>query len=466
MTRSSAAIYCRISEDAEGESLGVARQEQDCRDLAARLTLDVTAVFIDNDLGASTRSRKPRPQYAQMLERAGAGEFDYLLAYSNSRLTRRPLELEALIGLHERTSTRIVTVVSGEDNLSTADGRMVARIKASVDAGEAERTAERVARKHLENALSGVPVGGTRPFGWEDDKKTLRVSEATLIREAAVDMLAGVGVGTVANRWNAAEITTSTGRPWQGRTVRQMMRSPRLSGWRVHRGKVAVGRDGSPVRGLWEPVLDQTTHDAVVARLSVPEGRSRIPKRNARHYLLTGTIRCGVCHSLMYGNRVGDGRYSYYQCGESLRDHTVSASARGVDAFVTAVVLARMATVDLDTPTPTFTGTARLAEVEGQVRGLMTQFTTRALSGEAVFPAVAALEVERDRLRDERKRVDALSAGPDLTRIDAAAWETLDTERRRNVVETLLDAVLIRPAGTRRGNQFDAGRVGIVWRRT
>ena len=55
-----AAIYCRISNDPEGRELGVERQEEDARLLAARLGLDVVKVFTDNDVSASTKSRKRR----------------------------------------------------------------------------------------------------------------------------------------------------------------------------------------------------------------------------------------------------------------------------------------------------------------------------------------------------------------------------------------------------------------------
>ena len=188
-----------------GEALGVARQQQDCRDLAARAGLDVVAVFSDNDVGASTRSRKKtRHGYAEMLTRAQAGEFSVIIAHSNSRLTRRPRELEDLIDLHEKYGTRIRTVVSGSADLSTADGRQYARIQAGVDAGEAERTAERVARKHLERAQEGRPVGGTRPFGWKAGGRVLDERESALIREAAADIIAGIGTYTIAKQWNAA----------------------------------------------------------------------------------------------------------------------------------------------------------------------------------------------------------------------------------------------------------------------
>ena len=452
-----AAIYTRISLDSEGEALGVARQEQDCRDLAARNSLDVVAVFSDNDIGASTRSRKKRrPAYDDMLARARAGEFGVIVAYSNSRLTRRLRELEDLITLYDQHGIRIETVVSGNDDLSTADGRMVARIKASVDAGEVERTAERVARKHLENAREGKPVSGTRPFGWQPGGRELNPRESALIREAATDIIAGLGTYGIARRWNDAGVTTSTGRPWQGHTLARMMKSPRLAGWRIHQGKVAVGRDGQPVRGQWEPVLDQATYDAVVIALSPEETRSRVPRKNARHYLLTGTVRCGVCGALMYGNA---SKYPTYTC--SGKGHVVAASVGPVDSIVTDAALRWLADKDVETPEPEFEGAARLAEVESDIARLMASFTARELSAEVVFPAVSKLEAERDQLRTQKRRIEASAARPDLTRVDRAAWESMNVDARRGVVELIWDAVLIRPATTK-GNRFDPDRIEFV----
>jgi site-specific DNA recombinase len=51
-------LYTRIAEDIVGEGLGVARQEQDCRCLAARRGW--TGVYEDNDVSAfKTRVRRP-----------------------------------------------------------------------------------------------------------------------------------------------------------------------------------------------------------------------------------------------------------------------------------------------------------------------------------------------------------------------------------------------------------------------
>lgn len=460
-----AAIYCRISLDAKDDAAGVARQEKDCRALAAKHDLQVIDVYTDNDLGASTRSRaKSRPAYDRLLGDARARRFDVIVAYSNSRLTRRPLDFEDLIVLHEQHGTRIKTVVSGEDDLATADGRMVARIKASVDAAEVERTSERVARKHLENARSGKPVGGTRPFGWDDDKTTVRPAEADLIRKAAIDVIGGVPLRRIVDGWNDEGVTSPRGARWSPQVVRQLLRSPRLAGWRVHRGEVARDADGEPVRGQWEPILDQATHLAVVGALTAPEGRARVPRRGGRHYLLTGLVRCGRCNALMYGNK-GQKHYYYYRCHDAADGHINSASGNAVDALVTDLVLGWLEAADLSgTPAPAFDGQARLDGVKTQISELMAAFTAGALSGAVVFPAVEQLEIERDELMRQRDRVEVAAAGPDVTKIDRATWDEMDTDRRRAVVGVILDAVLIRPADRHPGNKFDHERVVPVWK--
>ena len=175
-----AAIYRRISLDREGLALGVTRQYDDCLELAHSLGLTVPnhLVFDDNDRGASDLSSKARPGYAAMVKAVREGKMKHIIAYSNSRLTRRPREFEDLIQLHTEYGVVIHTVVSGEDDLSTADGRMVARIKANIDAGEAERTGERIRRARLENARQGKPWGGPRPFGWLDGGVDLHPDEA------------------------------------------------------------------------------------------------------------------------------------------------------------------------------------------------------------------------------------------------------------------------------------------------
>src|SRR6476469_4142823 len=98
-----AAVYVRISDDVEGRALGVARQTDDGSALAASLGCSVVKVYSDNDISASTLSKKTRPEYEALLTDVRAGRVRVVIAYSNSRLTRRPRELEDLIDLHRET---------------------------------------------------------------------------------------------------------------------------------------------------------------------------------------------------------------------------------------------------------------------------------------------------------------------------------------------------------------------------
>ncbi|HEU5025245.1 MAG TPA: recombinase family protein [Spirillospora sp.] len=254
-----AAIYCRISRDRDGEALGVERQEQDCRELAARLGWDVAAVFVDNDISASTRSKKPRPEYEEMLRAAKDGRIGAILAYSNSRLTRRPAEWLTLIELANAGRIRIKTVASGEHDLSTADGRAVALTVAAWDAAEAERTGERVARKKRQAAEAGKYRGGPRPYGFDKDGETHRPAEARIIDAKTTDVLAGRSLSALERELNEAGLKTSTGKPWTYQRLRDVLVRPRNAGL-IHSGRADRGHFEILGRASWLPVLLADTY--------------------------------------------------------------------------------------------------------------------------------------------------------------------------------------------------------------
>ena len=82
-----AAIYARISSDQDGRALGVQRQVEDCRKLAAQLGWAVAEEYVDNDLSAY--SGKQRPAYQRMLADLRDGQRDAVLIYHLDRLTRQ-----------------------------------------------------------------------------------------------------------------------------------------------------------------------------------------------------------------------------------------------------------------------------------------------------------------------------------------------------------------------------------------
>lgn len=459
-----AGIYCRISRDPEGTERGVTRQEDDCRELAKRNGLQVHQVYVDNDISASTLSRKSRPAYAQMLEDAQGGAFAVIIAYSNSRLTRRPRELEELLTLHENHGTRILTVVSGNDDLSTADGRMTARIKASVDAAEAERTGERLRRAFLARAQTGAPNKGRRPFGWAADKVTLDPTESQVLLKAIQDIIDGRGLNAICREWNAAGIRTSAGNPWDHRSLRGTLKRQRLAGWAVHQGKVARDADGAPVRGKWEALIDDETFKALQDALSPRRGAEARP--GARKYLLSGIARCGVCGARMHGSANRRGRYDY-GCSRYNVDnaHSVAVDGPQTDALTLAVLRTHLERQSLEAPpseTPTFPGQGRLDQIPALISELMDAYSSGKLSASIAFPRVAELEAEQAVLLGNRTEWDGGRPAA-ASSVEPAELQRLGIDRQRAIAEQLLEAVVVTKAD-RRGAPFSAERLEFVWR--
>src|SRR4051794_14898011 len=124
-----AIIYARQSLDRTGEGAAIDRQIHDCRRLAESRGWDVVEVLTDNDLSAS--NGKPRPAYSRLLAAMRSGAVEHIVVWHVDRLTRRLIDLEEVIGICEATGVRLSTV-TGDLDLSTDTGRMLARILASV----------------------------------------------------------------------------------------------------------------------------------------------------------------------------------------------------------------------------------------------------------------------------------------------------------------------------------------------
>ncbi|MGZ4509739.1 MAG: recombinase family protein, partial [Blastococcus sp.] len=310
-----AAIYCRISSDREGTELGVQRQEQDCRELAAELGWTLypsRPVFVDNDKGASIRSRKRRRDWDAMFDAVRAGAVDGIIYYSNSRLTRRSREYLDVIDLVADTGVQLASVMSTQVDLTTASGRLIGKILADVDAHDAEVRAELVARRWQQRRETGHPHStGFRPFGFgwtgtdengkrkDFDHDKINDVEAQAIRDAARMILDGASLGDVVTAWTGQVLPVNGGR-WSRTTVRRALTRPRVAGLIEHKGRIEVNGDGTPLRitdddgKLCPPILDAETWAQVCDRISDRSSLVRARYRGREH-LLSGLLVCGLC---------------------------------------------------------------------------------------------------------------------------------------------------------------------------
>jgi site-specific DNA recombinase len=257
-----AAIYTRISDDSEGLGLGVERQRKDCQSLADRLGWAVSEVFVDND--TSNFTRKPRPAYERMLAQLEDGRLDALVVWDTDRLTRHPIELETIISLSEHHGVALASV-GGEIDLGTPQGRLTARIKASVSRHEVEQSSRRIRRKTQERAEAGKPHGRTA-YGWErvDGKDILVLEQAALLREMTDRVIAGESIRSIMLDLQRRGVPTPNGlAKWHPVMVRQLILRERNAGLRIHQKKV-IGK------GDWEPIVSVETFERATAILRNP----------------------------------------------------------------------------------------------------------------------------------------------------------------------------------------------------
>ncbi|MGV0770828.1 recombinase family protein [Mycobacterium syngnathidarum] len=465
---SSAAIYARISADVEGKSLGVQRQLEDCRKLAAERGWPVGAEYVDNDVSAF--SGKPRPQYAQMLEDLGSGSRDAVIVYNLDRLHRRPAELEDFVALCERVGVSQVATVTADIDLGNDDGLFMARIFAAFAAKESGRKSARQKRKNEQKAAQGLPHGPNRAFGYEPDLVTIRPDEAAIVRELVERVIAGETVHALTVWLNDTGVPTVRGRPWSTTAVRGILTSPRIAGLRVYRGEV-VGD------AVWEPIITLAQRDQVVAALSA---RKLSRRRAVRTYLLSGLLRCGRCGTRL----LSQARHSNpdrcvrrYVC-LSGPDHggcgRLTVVAEPVEALLTDAVLAR-----LDSPALADTLAGKnhadasvtalsdvLAADQARLDDLATLYAQGAVSAREWITARDPITA---RIRDTERQLAHATGSMALHGLVGhghalrAQWDDLTLDRQHATIKAVLDHAVINP-GTPGARSLDINRVQPVWR--
>ena len=456
-------IYARISSDREGDNLAISRQLADCEQLAGRRGWTVVERYVDSDISAY--SGKRRPEYLRMLDDIEAGAVEAVVVYHADRLHRHPRELEDFIDLCQRTKTTIATV-SGDLDLSTHEGQLLARITGAVARKESDDKSRRIRRKHEELAAAGkVSGGGTRPYGYEADKRTIRPDEAEVIRDCARRVIAGDSLRSICTDLNERGVVTATGRQWTSQTLRRMLISPRISGQREHRGEIVA-------KAEWPSIITPRETQQLQAKLRDPARRTN---RASRRYLLTRLLRCSHCKGRLVARPREDGSRRYVcasgpgfaGCGKT----TVVADP--VEQFIAQAVLHRLETPRLSEARKRVPDDAKAAvwqaEIErrqGQLEELAAMWAegeiTRAEWMKARTPIEKRLEIAKKKLA-ALNRTTVLLPFIDDAQALREQWQTMTLSRQHQIVAATLQHVEVRPA-VRGRNRFDESRLRPVWR--
>lgn len=506
-----AALYLRISLDREMDGLAIDRQRADCLAIAKTRGWHVAQEYVDQSKSATDKTKR-RPGYDELVRDFELGQFDAIICWDLDRLTRQPRQLEDWIDAAEERGLRLVTA-NGEADLTTDGGRLFARLKAAVARSEVERKTARQSAAHAQRAAQGRAPKGMRPLGYAvtgdvvpHEAEAVTAIYATFnsgssLRAIAAGLSGAIGenipakVPATPRHTRTVTIERNQRRtadnkslpkeqqrklrpvpddaPWSPSTVLGILRNPRYAGYSTYTPKevrpdggkrrswrAAILRDetGEPVRGQWEPIVDEGIWSAVQDRLDSSE---RITNRvgTERRHLGSGLYRCGVCGSPVRAHS------ARYRCaGHMMR------SREQIDAFVTAAVRARLARPDLADLLPG-RDEPRLKEIKTQVGQHRAKIARAQRDYDAEITegrdlkrvrdheeaAITALEAERAALAAAASASSVLGAQDPV-----AAFEAADLGAKRGVIDALCRVNLrTHPRGKK---AFDPDTVNIEWR--
>jgi site-specific DNA recombinase len=448
-----AAVYARISRRSRTSDDTVAEQQ--------RCGLGVVEVkgwtlvrdgdedtFTDDGTSAS-RDDVVRPAFERLVAACQRREVDVIVVRDVDRLSRRDRDWGRLdIPGH---------ALSIADWTGDIMDRLRAGITAQVAAEEARKISERVKGSEGRRVAAGKPPrGGTRAFGYDREHQIVE-DEAKLIRELARRYLPPdpEPLRSLCKWLEDQGVRSPVGKPWQPSNLRNMLRSPRLTGLRTHHGQV--------FEGTWEAILDRETHRALVSMRGGPVARQ------ATTWMLTGVIWCGRCGGRLTGNRsVSTSPRRRYICRKDIgKACGLSAEKHSIERHVWDRALDEAWQVDErdQESSKTLVAAARQTLVECQRRlATIDERYTRGQLEEARWvelgdAAQREVEAARAQVREAEDRERSIPMWWRLLALDDAG---ADEGRRRSAIQGVVRRVTVHPT-TMRG-RFDPDRVEIEWR--
>jgi site-specific DNA recombinase len=351
-TAVSAALYARVSSDAQAQEQTIDSQVADLRKQAARDEVSVieSNCFLDDGVSGSTLNR---PALERLRDAAYVGGFQRLYVHSPDRLARKYAYQVLIVDELRKQGIEIIFLnraigASPEEDLLLQMQGMFAEYERAKIMERSRRGKRHGATRGSVNVLSAAPYGYryiTRSEG--DGQATYEINEeqAAVVRQ--VFQWVGrdrLSIGEVTRRLTASDTKTATGKDWWDRTtVWGMLKNPAYKGFaafgktrvgprrpqlRTHRGHSKTPRrtgstydtDASEQVLIPVPAIVSEELFAVVEKqLSENRQRGRERKRGAR-YLLQGLLQCKCCGYAYYGKKVsrssakGKSQWAYYRC--------------------------------------------------------------------------------------------------------------------------------------------------------
>ncbi|WP_161500770.1 recombinase family protein [Embleya scabrispora] len=479
-----AILYARNSHDRTRRGISVNDQFAEMRPVAAREMWPIVGEFRDVGMSATRHARKPRDEFAAMMEAVRSGAGDVLMTWESARAQR---DLAVYVALRDLChDTKTLWWYTGElYDLTLRSHRNRTALDAVRDEDAGEGIREGVLRTVRQRAERGEPHGRI-PFGYRriyhsdtgkliaqipDDAlptaefafEALANPKAPIVREIVRRIAARQSAYSIAQDLNRRGIPTPfrNARGWDIIQVVRTASNPAYIGMRVHQGKV-IGK------ATWEPLLkddDVTAWWQASAIIADPTRKTH--RDNAVKHLLSGLAFCGApgCGEYL---RMRHPRNAF--CYTCIAAFHVAMAEHLLDDYVEAAVLERLERPDaadafLNASNDDDVVQAALAEISEkqakleEARALATKGTL-SLTSLAAMEAAWMPEIEAARERARRSSIPPVLeqlVGPNAREV----WGGLTIPERRQALRAIV-TVTVNPTG-KGARSIRPGRVTLDW---
>ncbi len=451
-------VYARVSElkrDQQREP-STEGQVEVCRVRLVDLGLPVGKVLVDLDRSAWNPDVK-REAWDELMDRLESGISGGAIMFDLERLTRQPKDGERIIDQADRGL--LILDSESEYDLTTPNGKKAFRDAINAAAYYSDRLSTRVKRGLRRRAMSGLPTGPSRRFGFEEDRITIREDEAEIIHEMTQRTLAGEVQERLLDDLNTRGILTRDGNQWGRTTLRQLLTRPINCG-RITKIDRKTGEAVLLGRLPGEPIVTEEDFD----RLCALYASHRRGRPNSPTYLCSGIAICGApgCGNPLHGRLRkdlrtypdGSVRRNYWcspankGCGKTLIDQRALDEA--AEALVVEILSDPRNSAAIETAAREIASEAarldlEIAEAEDVAEALADRLGRGEIPLTRYDVAVRPLDARIEKLKAERAALSAPGFAPVPPRLLAATreqwqrrWDAADHKERRDLLKMAL----------------------------
>ncbi len=338
------ALYCRVStEEQANEGYSIQAQLQTLRHYAKLYNWHISNEYVDE--GISGKNISSRPAIQQLMADVENDEFEAVLVWKISRLSRNMLDTLVMLDKFEENNVKFISYSENFDTGSPI-GRLVVQLMASIAEMERNTLSENVKLGMKQRATEGSWNGGI-VFGYNSVEKELVINEdeAKVVRLIYELYLSGKGLKAIANHLNKRGYRTKRNKYFSINGVAQILDNPiykgKISWLKVENWDTKRRKGKNP-----NPILVDGKHEAIIAndlwhlvqtrRMS----KSFKQRQSNEPFLLSSLLRCPDCGQGMvpsitsYTRKDGTKRkHRYYVCSDFHNKGSSACKSNGIKAY-------------------------------------------------------------------------------------------------------------------------------------